>query len=136
MSALKIYPDYRLQRPLDVVMDVFERLSPRTVPLLDSVLDVSMDYEGVRGAQAYKEALLARIAAVQGLRYIVHDFAWARTEAAAFVRVRMTYQHKGGLLRPMQDIVRDGVFVLRFTPEEKLCAQEEFWAGPAIASGK
>ncbi len=119
-------PNLRLQKPLEDFIDVLEKLTPRTLPLLTDLFmdDVSFcdPYYRVRGSQDMERLFLHRINSFDAGRYRVVDFMWGRRAATAYISWSFAYTVKKETIRI------DGMSEIMFTPDGKILSYDEFWS--------
>tara|TARA_R110002072_G_scaffold43206_1_gene121462 strand:- start:35 stop:505 length:471 start_codon:yes stop_codon:yes gene_type:complete len=128
-----IDPDLRLQKPLEDYIELWERLSSRSVELvIDAVSEdfsFSDPFHYGRGTQQAHKIMCHRINVFPSLHYRVHDFMWGRQEATAYLYWTMHYTvNSGGILRKRSnDLDIEGMTQLKFLPAGQIFSHQEFW---------
>lgn len=108
-------PNLRLQRPLEDFIDIWEKLTPRTLPLLQDLLSFDVVFEDpyfrVQGWSDVEKLLLHRSDFLESYRVV--DFSLGRREQyASFIWVN------GDL---------EGTTVLVFSLENEISFISEYW---------
>ncbi len=131
-----IEPDLRLQKPLEDYVEILEKISPRTVDLLDTVCSMSLSledpYHNVQGREVSKALLCRRLKLHGDARIRVHDFSWGRREASAYIRWSFVFKPKKSIFKwnVNKDISIEGMSEILFLPELSIGSITDFWSAP------
>lgn len=129
-----IEPDLQLQKPLEDFIEILEKLSPRTVDLLDPVCSITLSledpYHVVQGRELCKTLLCRRLKLHDDARIRVHDFAWGRRDASAYIRWSLLYKPKKSLLKKRvdKDHSIEGMSEVLFLPERTIGGITDFFS--------
>ncbi len=107
----------RLQKPLEDFVELWERLSPRTVALLEGMLLPEAVFEDpyyrAQGSEKIEKLLQHRFVVHPNYKIKVHDFSWGRRQGLAF----MHWSAEG----------MEAMSSINFMPGGKILSISEFW---------
>jgi hypothetical protein len=131
VNFLRAPPDLRLQKPLEDYIEFLEKMTPRSMPLIEKICDISIAFtdpvHNVRGQDALQKIFLHRFKTLPGLKYEVDDFCWARRAETAYIRWKLSYDFKPALLKKVERRKIDGIVEVGFSPTGKIGSHIEFW---------
>ncbi|PCJ00241.1 MAG: hypothetical protein COB14_04605 [Alphaproteobacteria bacterium] len=131
-----IEPDLSLQKPLEDYVEYIEKMNIRSLPLLETMSEPLFSfqdpYHTVNGMGAAQKILARRLEIYPFGRYRVHDFAWGRRSATAYIYWSFFYKvEKRKFLGKKESETYDfsGVSEVVFAPDGKILSHVEFWGG-------
>lgn len=131
-------PDLTLQKPLEEYIELFEKMTARSLLLFDTLLDEGCVFEDpyhkVLGALGFATLMRARFALYRGndernkssLRYRVHDFAWGRRDDTAYIYWGAVFESGKGRGRKSSSF--EGVSEVCLSKRGKILSQRDFWS--------
>ncbi len=129
-----IEPDLALQKPLEDYVEYTEKLSIRSIPLLDSMSDPSFSfqdpYHRAMGRIEAHRILEHRLKSFPNSSYKISDFMWGRRRATAYMYWSFQYYPNKKIIgkRAQQEpLVMEGMSELKFLPDGKIYSCSEFW---------
>jgi hypothetical protein len=124
-----------LQKPLEEYVTWLERLTPRSIRLIEKIAAHGMAFSDpfnlVRGVDAVEAAFEKRLAAFGGSpKLTVTDRAFGRDNEAVYLRWTMTGTWRG------KPIAMNGIAELAFTLDGKIYSHIDHWdAGSVLLGG-
>tara|TARA_R110002095_G_scaffold190386_1_gene168069 strand:+ start:6041 stop:6481 length:441 start_codon:yes stop_codon:yes gene_type:complete len=123
-----------LQKPLEDYIETYDKLTPRSVMLLEPLVDdgfVFQDpYHKAQGFLGLSSIIAARFALYEGSRYKMHDFMWGRRATTAYMFWSFSYDvHKKHITkRETTTHTIQGMSELVFSGgSKKILSQTDFW---------
>ncbi len=131
-----IEPNLRLQKPLEDYVEYIEKLSLRSIPLLESMSDPSFSlqdpYHDIVGRIEVQRLLEHRLKTYPDANYRVRDFMWGRKEAVAYIYWSFHYLPKKNMpKRKPASLIMEGMSELKFLPDGRIYSCREFWGAHA-----
>lgn len=127
-------PDLSLQKPLEDYVEYIEKLNIRSLPLLTTMsapfFSFQDPYHDATGLNDAQRLLARRFKMYPDGRYKVHDFAWGRRLATAYIYWRFSYRlEKQKFLgkKSSYSCVLSGVTEVMFSPDGQILSHAEFW---------
>lgn len=131
-----IEPDLSLQKPLEDYVEYIEKMNIRSIPLLETMsgplFSLQDPYHTVNGVGDAQKLLARRFEIYPFGRYRVHDFAWGRRSATAYIYWSFFYKvEKQKFLGQKTSEAHDfsGVSEVVFAPDGQILSHSEFWGG-------
>ena len=91
-----IEPNLSLQKPLEDYVEYIEKLNVRSLSLLETMAGMLFSfqdpYHNVNGIGEAQQVLARRFKIYPFGRYKVHDFAWGRRDATAYIYWSFSYK--------------------------------------------
>jgi len=120
----KINPALAYQKPLDDYIHYLEKMTVRSVRLIEKLVVPWVHYtdplHDVRGVEDVIRIYQARLNEVQGPKYRIKDHAWGQDGQTVYLR--WTFTGKKG----ERDVVINGVAEVLFTNEGQIMSHKDF----------
>ena len=98
-TIMRINPALALQKPLENYIQYLEKMTSRSVRLLDKMAVPGMRYSDqqhdVRGTDAITEIFSRRFTDMSGMKFRVSDHAWGHRNQIVYLRWTATYVRDG-----------------------------------------
>ncbi len=128
-----IEPNLHLQKPLEDYVEYTEKLSLRSIALLDGMSEPSFSFQDpyynvVGRIEAYL-ILEHRLKTYPNAIYKVSDFMWGRRQGVAYMFWSYRYLAQKKLMERSEPepLVMEGMSELKFLPNGKIYSCCEFW---------
>ncbi len=128
-----IQPNLHLQKPLEDYVEYTEKLSLRSIGLLETMSDPSFSfqdpYHNAVGRIEAERTLDHRLRTYKNASYKVSDFMWGRRQDVAYMFWSYRYTPRKKLMeRSMPEpLIMEGMSELKFLPDGKIYSCCEFW---------
>jgi len=119
-------PNLTFQRPLEEYIAFFERLTARSLPLLEKYVSADVQFNdpfhSVSGIDAMRAVFEKGFADGKQIKFRVSDVAWGRSGHVAYVRWTCSIKAVG-----QEDFVIEGMSEISFGNNGKIIAHIDHW---------
>lgn len=115
----------KLQRALDNYIQYYEKLSARSVRLIEKLAEPGMRFKDpfndVQGTDAFARIFNHMFASVDAPKFSIQDYTWGRDGQTAYIRWRLDYRIKG------QNRIIEGMSEVLFSKGAKVLSHIDHW---------